>query len=266
MLKFGEYVPYAPYETGVVRINHDSPTCKGDSKSMRIERKEDGTITAICFRCGNYGVHSSTKTVRDIKAVCSSVGEGERRDVGEVGTVITHLYDWPIKPLHWIRQYGITDKEISAYQIAYSETQRRVILPIWWQGEKVGYQLRRIYDDDKGPKYITRTTGGPGFMSFGCIPTDKIVIVEDIISAIKVGRHEQALALMSTSITQRMKLVLSKYGMFYIWLDMDNEQVISNAIKLLKTLGIFGTTKLLYTPNDPKEYDDTTIKGFLYVT
>ena len=103
-------------------------------------------------------------------------------------------------------------------------------------------------------------------MSFGCTPTDKIVIVEDIISAIKVGRQEQALALMSTSITQRMKLVLSKYGMFYIWLDMDNDQVINNAIKLLKTLGIFGTTKLLYTPNDPKEYDDTTIAGFLYAT
>jgi hypothetical protein len=236
---------------------------------MKIERKDDGTITAICFRCGESGVWRTEATPSSIRARGEDAEQRPRDSLGkdrDLGECAEFIYDWPLKAIHWLRQYGITDAEISTYHIGYSITQRRVILPIWWQGEKVGYQLRRIYDDDTGPKYITQTTGGPGFMSFGCTPTDKIVIVEDIISAIRVGRQEQALALMSTSITQRMKLVLSRYDKFYIWLDMDNEQVINNALKLLKTLGIFGTTKLLYTPKDPKEYTDDVIAGFLYDT
>ena len=34
-----------------VRVSHDTAECSGSSKSLLIERKEDGTISAYCFRC-----------------------------------------------------------------------------------------------------------------------------------------------------------------------------------------------------------------------
>ena len=38
-----------------IRVNHDVPDCYGTSKSMIIERKTNGDVTAYCFRCGKSG-------------------------------------------------------------------------------------------------------------------------------------------------------------------------------------------------------------------
>lgn len=268
MLKRSEYVPYAPDYPGVTRINHESPYCSGDSKSMRVERRADGSIHAKCFRCGASGSDIiSVGTVVSIKATSRADAGTDAASVPHsLGKIIEDPCEWPVKAYVWLRHYGITNEEIRNYQIGYSVEQQRVILPIWWKGEKVGYQLRRIFDTDNRPKYITKAKGGVGFMSFGCTPIDKVVLVEDILSAIKVGRQEQAIALLSTGVTQEMKLALAKYNRFYIWLDMDNEQVVRAAVKLVKSLGIYGVTKLLHTPNDPKEYDDDQIERYLYAT
>jgi len=273
VLKYSEYVPYAPDDPGVVRINHTATACNGSSKSLRIERREDGTIHAICFRCGEYGSDNRTLgTVQQIKKRYVGTGlsdetcEGSKTDKRDVGKVESDIFKWPIKASHWVWQYGITTEEVRSYGIAYSEKQRRVILPIWWHGEKRGYQLRKIYDDDLGPKYITVNGGAPGFMSFATPHFYTIVLVEDIISAIKVGRNFPAIALLSAGITQQMKLELSVYNTFFIWLDMDNPQVINNAVKLLKTLGVFGKSILITTPKDPKCYTNTEIAKILYDT
>ena len=56
MLLPDEYMDDAPTDVGTkVRINHDTPFCRGRSKSMVIELWKDGSIHAKCFRCGDYG-------------------------------------------------------------------------------------------------------------------------------------------------------------------------------------------------------------------
>ena len=55
ILKKSEWEPYAPAEPGVVRVNHASTGCSGSSASMKVERHDDGSVSAKCYRCGGWG-------------------------------------------------------------------------------------------------------------------------------------------------------------------------------------------------------------------
>lgn len=258
MLKREEFLDYAPDSIGVIRINHATKYCRGDSKSLKIERKEDGSVHAKCFRCGEWGVwEPRTKTTLlnfDTK----------ENTVDEV--FVYDLREWPGKALWWVKQYGLSDYELANYAFAYSPGRKRVIIPIWWEGKKIGWQARKLYDEDNGPKYITQASSPPGFMLKGEHTYEEIVLVEDVISAIKVGRTTEAVAMLSTNPTTRMMNYVKRFSNFKIWLDMDNPQVIRQSLKLLRNLGIYGHTKLIVTPKDPKVYDDSEIRGWLYGT
>lgn len=269
-LRENEYMPHAPVSTGVVRINHIAPHCVGESKSMSIERCENGDVRAKCFRCGAVGYQRlDTSNVDSVRSQARQAvardpsTEGEERGLGRT---TRDPECWPLVAYTWLFGWGLTKDEVRDHHISYDEDNGRLVLPIWWEGEKVGYQSRRLYDKDKGPKYVTRSKGGVGFMS--TIPNNEpgIVIVEDIISAIKVGRVQRSIALLSTSPSMRVKKFLSQHDKFWVWLDMDNPQVIRQALKLRKFLENFGEAKLIHTIQDPKAYGEDEIRRQLYAT
>lgn len=255
MLKKEDYLNIAPDNPGVIRVNHATTYCHGDSKSLRIERKDDGSVHAKCFRCGQWGVHN-------VRGKYTGIVDTSTKD-----KEIKIEYDidkWPGKALWWVNQYGLTELELEFYEFGYSEEMRRVIIPIWWAEEKVGWQARKIYDEDTGPKYITSGKALPGFMLKGVHNSGEIVLVEDVISAIKVGRQTHTCALLSTNPTKNLMDYTKLFRTFKIWLDMDNPQVVRAALKLMKSLRIFGDTKLIVSPKDPKYYSDYDIRGWLY--
>ena len=92
------------------------------------------------------------------------------------------------------------------------------------------------------------------------------MLVEDVISSIKVGKVTNSLAMLSTNPHPMAKDFLTQFDKFYIWLDVDNPQVIRQGLKLLKILGNMGETKLIKTPKDPKYYTTDEIKSILYGT
>lgn len=246
----------APSTPGVVRLNHKTTECRGDSKSLRIQRNSDGTIFGKCFRCGEWGMVKTQK----------SYFPAEEQEVHTTKEeFITDIDDWPGKAQAWIKQYNLPKDEIQ-YRFAYSVRQRRVILNIFWDGENIGYQTRKIYDDDPGPKYITYAKSPPGNIVLAEGGGSEICLVEDIISSIKVGQVMDSVALLSTNINSKLLEAITDWDKFYIWLDMDNPQVIRQGLKLLKILGNMGETKLIKTPKDPKYYTTDEIKSILYGT
>lgn len=257
MLKKSEYVDQAPDNPGVVRINHKTSYCHGDSNSLKIERKEDGSIHAKCFRCGSWGIHNAK--IKTFKLNFDTDSKPPKEEKLEY-----NLDRWPGRALHWVKQYTLTDYELVEYGFGYSEARKRVIIPIWWADEKVGWQARKIYDDDPGPKYITHAKSPPGFMLKGVFNREEIVLVEDVISCIKVGRTTPAVAMLSTNPTSTLMDYVKTFSNYKIWLDMDNPQVIRQALKLLKSLNVFGNTKLIISPKDPKCYSDIEIRNWLY--
>lgn len=242
---------------GVIRINHVSDDCRGGSKSLRVQTNSDGTIFGKCFRCGEWGM-VKTKGSYDPSLPSTRYTPDE--------VFLSNIEEWPGKAQAWIKGYGLTDNEVQLEGIAYSSHQRRVILPLHWSGEKIGYQARRIYDDDPGPKYITYASAPPGNLILTGKDVPEICLVEDVISSIKVGRVMDTVAILSTNINRTLLEFLTYYEKFYIWLDMDNPQVIRQGLKLLKTLGNIGTAKLLKTPKDPKYYATEEVRSILYGT
>lgn len=246
----------APSACGVVRVNHETKTCRGDSKSLRIELKEDGSIHGKCFRCGEWGI-------TDVK---KSFFPPEAKEILVPPEEFVPLNTSP-KGWAWVYSYDLSPEDIKTNGIEYDPYAKRVIIPFFWTfGEKLGYQARKIYDEDTGPKYITYSKTPYGNVVWGPNKTNEIVLVEDVISSIKVGKVTNSLAMLSTNPHPMAKDFLTQFDKFYIWLDMDNPQVIRQALKLLKKLRILGETKLISTPKDPKYYSKDDIERILYGT
>lgn len=267
-LRLEEFMPYAPDEIGQrVRANHNSEDCSGDSNSMTVERKDDG-VYAKCFRCGKFGRHIEAKPrhffakEKGVGSRGSSMGIPQMPDDSE-GDVRA----WPSKARLWIRQARVTDKEVKEYGINYSPRLGRVILPVYRDGKLVGYQARKIFESDEGPKYYTRTAT-PDRMVFlvdSSSNPDSIVLCEDVLSAIRVGRIMPAGAILGTEASDYAISLLTegrKHGIIY--LDYDNKIVISKSIKLKNKLELLLDDVLLINNSiDPKSLTDKELEDIL---
>ena len=172
--------------------------------------------------------------------------------------------NWSSKGRVWVTRYGITEREIKRYSIGYSEWWQRVVLPVYNDGELYGYQLRRLYDGDERPKYITRANKRNLFWhSFKT--KDTLVIVEDILSGIKCARIQDSLALLTVSISSDIIdwVVKNKYKRFFIFLDNDNRQVKQAQIALKNRLSLLGEVKIIHADRDPKEHSEKELEDLL---
>lgn len=90
----------------------------------------------------------------------------------------------------------------------------------------------------------------------------RVVIVEDILSAIRVGKHIDSCSLLGTKITTSQAAELGKYAEVTTWLDSDKAGR-SGAYKIRKTLGLITEVSNILTDKDPKELSDKQIKEAL---
>lgn len=173
--------------------------------------------------------------------------------------------------LEWLRKYEISDEEIVDNHICWSEIRKSIIFPFYNSSkELIMWQARsfRTSPDPKIkiPKYYTR-----GYKKSDYLPIfyyedssmdDAIVLVEDILSAIKVRRVQDAMPLLGSYIDKELLTRLSKfYTSVVLWLDKDKQDTYKKYISFAKIL--FDKVSLVYTDLDPKEYSATIIKEFL---
>ena len=97
--------------------------------------------------------------------------------------------------------------------------------------------------------------------------SNKLVLVEDIVSAIKVARVANSLGLLGTFLSDEglRWAVSSGFTEFYVWLDNDNHQVRTQQVRLRDRLELFGTAVIVKTALDPKEYTTDQIRRILDV-
>jgi Zn ribbon nucleic-acid-binding protein len=176
--------------------------------------------------------------------------------------------DFPPAAKGWLTQYGITDQEISRLSIAFNKRSKRIVLPLLDKyGNLLLYQQRRVFDDDPIPvKYLT-TGKVDGMVWFPkqldqYEQQDTVVVVEDILSAIRVGRHLPCLPLMGTNIPPKtLKTLSERFDCLVVWLDPDKKK---EAVKLRTSVSaLFSNVGAVLSDKDPKEYPDPEIKNLL---
>lgn len=168
----------------------------------------------------------------------------------------------PVKPLTWIKQYGITDKELVDHHVSYSDGRGLLLFPIYGDincSNLIGWQGRNFGSD--GPKWYSR---GPladilHIIPLGTTDVSRICCVEDIVSAIKVGRHTPTCPIFGSNISLKTLVRLSdRFKHLTLWLDKDKER---EALKTLSTASLlpFDKIDIISTDKDPKALTDKEI-------
>lgn len=256
-----------------LRTNHNSTDCAGFSKSMIVEKKDDNSISIHCFRCGNTGWFAGNPTLKSLKE--RSEQHVTTKCNGRYFTFprdsTTEIASWPVEARVWIRQARITDEEVEKYEISWSKTVGRVVIPVGLvrTGTDVtavaSFQTRRIYSGDTQPKYLS-FRNRPAIFSIERKDTRTLCLVEDVLSCIRVGRIVSGMALQGVRLQPEHVNYIAKHGYddFIIFLDDDNYQVKLAQLKISKQLSVFGNVKVIHNGGvDPKEMSDSALRSLL---
>jgi len=221
----------------------------------------------------NLGVYSDGHTY------CYSCGIGSGSSIqGKLNKTIkeqTVIPDLPSdiglwlapEAMDWLHQYF---PDVKDFPLCYwSEEERKLIFPIMDSQRKnlLAWQYRYFGFNEKHPKWV-----GYGINENLIHIIDhrnsntslsSVTLVEDLISATKVGSVAATLCLFGSNISLKRLAMLKTLGYteVVIWLDWDKRDYAIKAAGLAQSIGL--TARVIHTQLDPKEYDIDTITKVL---
>lgn len=146
-----------------------------------------------------------------------------------------NINKFSVKALEWLYSYYVYDDLISNSRIAYCESTEHypesLLLPVLFDQDNnlIEYQRRffpKAFFSSSGVKDVVFISG----------KGDKLIIVEDYISALRVGQHTPCLCLFGTSFKPNVMLNrLMQYTDISIWLDNDEPGIVASD-KIFKQL------------------------------
>lgn len=218
-----------------------------------------------CFRCGfNASESKGQQTLAELARIRELNESAEKM---MLSMELPHDFTTTI-PRHgraWLFKAGLSESTYKLHGIGYSKTLDRVILPVFGdKGELIWYQCRALHAGQK-PKYLQPARDRSHVLYRGHLQpsTDgRAIIVEDILSAIRVGKHIQTYSLLGTKITTAQAARLSKHDRITTWLDPDSAGR-KGAYRIRRTLGLLTEVDNIVTTTDPKDLTDKEILEWL---
>lgn len=203
----------------------------------------------FCFGCNYY------KSKDDIESLRSRWQHKQEQTKQVAQSIVHTIQELPRKAVQWLLKYDISSEDAVKYGIEWSPLHKVLVLiknKNYWQGRNFSV----------GPKY--KSQGQKPLCIYG--KGDKLVLVEDVLSAIKVARLRYegycALPLLGSSVSTQLEDMLTKIKKpVTIWLDRDKAKVAIKIKNRLKSRGI--DVSVTITPNDPKEYSKGEILTWL---
>lgn len=166
-----------------------------------------------------------------------------------------------------LSSWGIREKDIKRHQFQWSETRKALIMPVYNQiGQLVMYQERTW---DIGQRKYS-TFGNKSDIIHIIRPADKpeknysIIIVEDLISAIRVSQYMNAMPIWGSDIPLKTILRLaSLFTMTGVWLDPDMKlKAVKDVLRISQYMPCFFVESHL----DPKFYNLDRIKEHIDIS
>ena len=259
----------------------------GRTPSMTIENTIKGW-RAYCHRCKEsfFEGRNSLLSMQEVQQVNRRLQERMR---GGNGLTVTLPTDFQTEYaensliaslwMTWIGRAGITTILRKEHSLGYSTALKKAVLPIYKTNQLVGIVYRDLVGI--GPKYIIQHTS-PVTATYTCVPTSipqlrsndgssstidcqyDCIIVEDALSAIRVGQFLPTGSLLGTSsgsgkLESILRLPKKAQPRVGLWLDPDNAGN-AGTDKLMKDMTLFGLEYgKLSSPKDPKLLSDRDI-------
>ncbi len=201
-----------------------------------------------CYRCG----YTSGR-----KKIAQAISHPQCQIVLP-SDVVTQL---PYEARQWLNKYELTRRDISRNHVMWSEKYSRIIFPYFNEAELLAWQGRYIGEDKTKAKWFSQ-----GKIHEIIHPLQvhqrQAVLVEDIVSAIKVSKICGAIPIFGSSVSAkqilRLKTIVDEVW-FYLDPDMRTKSV--KMARLSELLGL--KAHVIFSDKDPKEHDHTDITNIL---
>lgn len=205
---------------------------------------------AYCFSCGYYERGEATYVLRPNVPTL-------RKTANLPEDVTSEL---PDRCREWLRSSGINELDQALNLILWSESWKRLIFPIMvdgvleaWQGRYFGEERKAKWFSSGDIHEIIYTVGNP--------QAKTLVLVEDLISAIKVGHcpNTCVMPLFGSHVSMKRLLTIKRfYDMeLVIWLDHDKAKEAVKYAKQARDIGL--KARNVISERDPKCYSEQEI-------
>jgi len=170
-------------------------------------------------------------------------------------------FDYKNPGLAWCLKYGITIQELINNKVYWSERKQQIVFT-WWDDEEnlLAYQARNFLPSSKLKYYTQGDVNSllPVYQANSAVRGERIVVVEDCLSAIKIARQSDAMPCLGSDLPPtKINRMVRLYGTFLVWLDGN---MYTNAQRIARRAGLLGcSTEVVWTEKDPKDYSDTEL-------
>lgn len=247
------------------RVDHDC----GGGRTLIVSHDERG-FAAHCFRCNESGFEKhGLRPINQLQM---------RRAENEVFNRPTELPndftdDVPPWAATWLYKAGVFKETAREYGIGWSPALQRVILPVYDDAGKLVFMQARAVSKNQKPKYLNRCAVNKENVLFTArapcadwsrqADESRVIVTEDILSAIRVGVVCTAVSTLGTSVSDGQANILAKFKHCTFWYDGD-EAGLTGSRKGMQKLRMFcDKTDRIVTPKDPKLYPNREIRSLL---
>lgn len=184
----------------------------------------DPRSSAYCHRCGALGHHERVMSLEERLALQQKQLSADAAARGSIELpAVSHqdAADWPQALKVWVYRMGLGPAHLAALGAYYNADMDRMVLPIRDAAGRVVYWTAR--HAHRSPKWIGPDVAKRGLVAkFGAGRGDSIVLVEDVLSAYKVGIVCEAWGLFGTKLGDSVLLqLLNDPRPVVTWLDDD---------------------------------------------
>ena len=243
------------------RTDHDC----GPGRTLTIRHDERG-LHAFCFRCNDTGwappapVPLAVRLERIRKA--QEADKRAARTTALPEPQVRAWDEWPPACRLWLLKAGLSRADLPGLGAYYHPASDRVVLPVLDSaGGLLFWQARAV--DGRQPKYLAPDIPKDSFVAqYG--KANEVTLVEDLLSAYKVGTVAEAWSLMGTSINKlALSLLLSRGCKVNVWLDPDaaGQRASTKVLASLRAVGV--EARNIVSAKDPKLIHRYEIKELL---
>lgn len=162
----------------------------------------------------------------------------------------------------WLGKYALTEYEIISNKLLWSQHREMLLFPYFNKYNQLeAWQGRSFKEGDR--KWFSQ---GNLKTLYHILPpehgNDVIVLVEDIVSAIKVGRHVPCLPVFGSTIgLSRFRTLYNRFKRAKVWLDPDKRKQSLKEAYIGQQLGM--DVSVVFSQHDPKEHTNEDIMELL---
>jgi hypothetical protein len=208
-----------------------------------------------CFGCRYY--EASPESIENLKRKITM--ENNNKNANDSIDSSCFSSTIPREPLLWLRKYGLSDTELLHYGILWNTATQSIVFPVRRDGEIVFTNERYFGNNPHHPRYISHGNKRNALFCINNKSTPKtIIVVEDYVSAIKVGRFATALPLLGCQIAEgSLKWLSERCNKLRVWLDRDKAS--ESLREAAKASQYIRDCRSIITELDPKEYSNNYI-------